>query len=235
MLDKTQLKELKMTLTNLGFPKFFSILNKRKKAIINLSDMSPETELVSSYIDFESDPKANILTSIRYRLGSPTLTINMGDNVSDIDKLTDSKLRVALIKIISSIEGYTTVHPTPIDSYVDYDKVIYDMFMQGLFDVVGVYNKNAFNSTLEVYVISNTTSLPISPDLDWFIKSYTEYLERDEIDKFKIDKNKLDLEYKLLKRWIDTGYDVELLCKGNVSLYSKIQACETIATVLKMV
>lgn len=235
MLDKTQLKELKMTLTNLGFPKFFSILNKRKKAIINLSDMSPETELVSSYIDFESDPKANILTSIRYRLGSPTLTINMGDNVSDIDKLTDSKLRVALIKIISSIEGYTTVHPTPIDSYVDYDKVIYDMFMQGLFDVVGVYNKNAFNSTLEVYVISNTTSLPISPDLDWFIKSYTEYLERDEIDKFKIDKNKLDLEYKLLKRWIDTGYDVELLCKGNVSLYSKIQACETIATILKMV
>lgn len=235
MLDKTQLKELKMTLTNLGFPKFFSILNKRKKAIINLSDMSPETELVSSYIDFESDPKANILTSIRYRLGSPTLTINMGDNVSDIDKLTDSKLRVALIKIISSIEGYNTVHPTPIDSYVDYDKVIYDMFMQGLFDVVSVYNKNAFNSTLEVYVISNTTSLPISPDLDWFIKSYTEYLERDEIDKFKIDKNKLDLEYKLLKRWIDTGYDVELLCKGNVSLYSKIQACETIATILKMV
>lgn len=235
MLDKTQLKELKMTLTNLGFPKFFSILNKRKKAIINLSNMSPETELVSSYIDFESDPKANILTSIRYRLGSPTLTINMGDNVSDIDKLTDSKLRVALIKIISSIEGYNTVHPTPIDSYVDYDKVIYDMFMQGLFDVVSVYNKNAFNSTLEVYVISNTTSLPISPDLDWFIKSYTEYLERDEIDKFKIDKNKLDLEYKLLKRWIDTGYDVELLCKGNVSLYSKIQACETIATVLKMV
>lgn len=235
MLDKTQLKELKMTLTNLGFPKFFSILNKRKKAIINLSNMSPETELVSSYIDFESDPKANILTSIRYRLGSPTLTINMGDNVSDIDKLTDSKLRVALIKIISSIEGYNTVHPTPIDSYVDYDKVIYDMFMQGLFDVVSVYNKNAFNSTLEVYVISNTTSLPISPDLDWFIKSYTEYLERDEIDKFKIDKNKLDLEYKLLKRWIDTGYDVELLCKGNVSLYSKIQACETIATILKMV
>lgn len=235
MLDKTQLKELKMTLTDLGFPKFFSILNKRKKAIINLSNMSPETELVSSYIDFESDPKANILTSIRYRLGSPTLTINMGDNVSDIDKLTDSKLRVALIKIISSIEGYNTVHPTPIDSYVDYDKVIYDMFMQGLFDVVSVYNKNAFNSTLEVYVISNTTSLPISPDLDWLIKSYTEYLERDEIDKFKIDKNKLDLEYKLLKRWIDTGYDVELLCKGNVSLYSKIQACETIATVLKMV
>lgn len=235
MLDKTQLKELKMTLTNLGFPKFFSILNKRKKAIINLSDMSPETELVSSYIDFESDPKANILTSIRYRLGSPMLTINMGDNVSDIDKLTDSKLRVALIKIISSIEGYNTVHPTPIDSYVDYDKVIYDMFMQGLFDVVGVYNKNAFNSTLELYLISNTTSLPISPDLDWFIKSYTEYLERDEIDKFKIDKNKLDLEYKLLKRWIDTGYDVELLCKGNVSLYSKIQACETIATILKMV
>lgn len=234
MINQSNLAQAKTVLTNLGFPKFFSILNKRKKAIIDLKKLNDETTTIASYIDFESSAVKNITSDIEFQLGNPFITIEL----EGADKeLTKSSVRGSIVKAVSKLQGYHSLTTSAIDNYIDYDKVIYDTFTSGLFDIVGVVTGSMFKTTLDVFVLPNKTSLPLKPDLNWFISEYENYLSYEPKDSsdahgYKVDQVQFNKEYALLQQWVDNAYDLDALQKGDIELYTKINACKSVATIL---
>lgn len=208
------LNEVKTVLTDLGYPKFFSILKSRKKNLYDLTSLTSDQSLALQAVD----PEALSETSTMRSLVEGDINNKAFLEIDFRTSMTSAQVHNGIIKALNQ---HSAMSQSPYDKYINYDQVIYDIVKSGTFDIIGLYDNTYSSEKLMLFLIDNYSSKLPKVDEDFIMTTFTDlYVEGSTVSPADIDVSKVRVQKAIVDKLVKNAQE-KYLTKGDLDTYVK--------------